>query len=286
VLFVVAGLDGGPVDGAAISDWILIGNAFVRTAGVPIPLQPFVAAHELAHIYQFAHTFTLCSQLGICQAVPRSHWGFEGGAEYLAQESMRLAKGVPETANQETPLFLYGSFAYFACCTPFGSGATFGEGYAGASWFIRDLVGRVEAAGLDFTSAVGVVSRGAVEGWYGRLFPSGGTWPGGGLSARLEPYLGVGWDVVGTYVHAAASLALDDRVPAASGFSIPATRDSWQDLTLGPEARVTAGSGERVSAQSFGTGFAWALLDDQNLGGAYDFSTGVPDVQWLVVRIR
>jgi len=285
VLMVVAGLDGEPVAGAAINDWILFAGPFVRASGVPIEIQPLDAAHEMAHVYQFAHISTLCTGLGICQDGPRSNWGMEGGAEYLAQESIRLSKGIRENANDQTPLFLYGSYSFFGCCAAVGTGAAFGYGYGGASWFVRDLVTRLRSQGVDFATAVGAVSRGAVEGWYGQLV-FGGVWPGGGLSARLAPYFGANWDIVQIFLHGAASFALDDRVSATSGFGVPATLNSWQDLISGPEVRLMAGSGDRVVTQPAGTSFAWVLLDDRFLGGVYSFTTGAPDVQWLLVRVR
>jgi hypothetical protein len=230
--------------------------------------------HELTHAWD-------CWNGGLG---PR--WSAEGSATLLANEFVRRFNGQNLTSNEELD--------------PWRSWADvphqghFTNGYSESSPFLWQLADHLAAQhGVPWTQAVGTVSRGAGEGWYGQR----GTGPG--LVARVRAFGDPSWDPLDARLDWVLSVAVDDRATgAADAYGIRALRDSWQwvedHLTMRNiwnvyfyRGSVVAGQGSTAVGRGFSGSNGYVLVEDpEGVGMALQGSVSGGEVTWRILRYQ
>jgi hypothetical protein len=230
--------------------------------------------HELAHAWQDRFNRDQCGWDTPFACWSGSTWAVEGGADFLALEAVRRLSSEPLVGS--APQF--GS--YRACCGPVYS-VTFGEGYRGAEWFLRDLVVRAVVGGAVYDSALAAVTRGALEGWYGFApqRPAGAA-PREGLARRLTALLGTSWHPVDAFETSVWSLGMDESA-APVLYQYLAYRDYHFGRvgTIGEPGHALAGP---IAGDTFGH----VQLEDRGAGGAYRYSVASDGFVWAIGRVR
>ena len=88
---------------------------------------------------------------------------------------------------------------------------------------LRDFVYRLTQVGESYQDALRIVSRAAMEGWYGPYGQSSGQW---GVVPRMERVLSDYWSPRDAVLTWTLSIALDDRTTNPV-FQIPALHAVW-----------------------------------------------------------
>lgn len=260
-------------------------------------------SHEVSHAWQTAWAAETrpAGTLGTgAQA-----WALEGNADLLAWTTLRRALGIGAGENWEwAGRMSDAALAPYALLAA-GARGDLTAGYASSASFQADLALRLERAGMDEEDAIGEVSRGALEGWFG-WDPAGGRRPG--LAERMRARLGAAWDPESALLGWTLSQAADDltanpalqnpafaRVSTAAGDAglgwLPSAtlRSGGQASRADPAAQASlAGNAATVAARYGSPGYV--VIEDDGFGGAYTLSAaagGAPlDAAWMLVRIR
>lgn len=268
------------------SEWVQMGTIMTakdaggRTFGEL--MNRHVLFHEVAHSFQQQHM----EERGPNFSHSYTNWAIEGGAEFLAAEASRAVEGYGFADNKRVAFQFAGPMGIGLVYT-FNQSATpglfttmqvysFADGYGTSHWYFLDLVHRALANGRSYADAVQAVSRGSLDGWFGRSSPLSGR----GLQAEMSALLGAGWDPVPSLLEGIASIALDDRT-TATRYQVPSILKAGEHFT--PAGTLRAGSGQELTRYGGGTAFGYFLLSDLH-GGSYRMSAGVPGVEWLLVR--
>jgi len=248
--------------------------AVVPNLGAPFPPFPLsnpsglfvLLAHEIAHAWQDRFNRDQCSVDIPFGCWSGSKWAVEGGATFLSQEALRRLVGEPLIGSPRWDIY---DMWHYVCCDPIYS-LIFGEGYADASWFLRDLLARAVYSGAPYDRAIAAVSRGALEGWYG-LTPRS-------LTSRLTALYGTAWNPVDAYEASVWGLGMDES-PSPIYQYLATVNYHW-----GRVGAITAG--QALTGEIAGDSFGHLDLDDRGAGGAYRYSVGTDGMVWALGRVR
>ena len=258
-------------DGVVLLDPVL--DFFPRTD--PLHLQLGLVAHEMGHLWQERYQKDLCASLGVCSGLETAGWSHEGTPEFVSEEINRLALGQPLTGTAPNWTSYVGPWG------PYGSGEggswSFGKGYSGTTWFMRDQLIRLVQFGVDYDTALSEVTKGSLDGWYG-LGRFGAQRPG--LVQRMSELWNRAWDPLVELPHALARLFLDDR----PNDTYPALFEAWSDFTAFPD-EITPSSA-RYDAFIYGWSFGDFIIADEGAGGAYECGSSADGVYWVLMRIQ
>lgn len=157
----------------------------------------------------------------------------------------------------------------------------FVRGYSVSAAFLRDLAARRVQRGEAVDDALAIVSRGALEGWFGHG-PAGARRTG--LAERMRASLGGDWEPDDAMLTWTLSHAADDRT-GNSAFQNNAFLRAWDgsDPALWPPAASLApgSAGVTVKHPHESTGY-FALAG----GGTYALESSVDGVRWMIVRVK
>jgi hypothetical protein len=274
ILIVPTGLPGG--SGTVRDGLILVDPLFdFFPLSDPLHLDLNLVAHEVGHLWQQQYQEDLCASLGVCSGLGPAGWSLEGTAEFVSEEINRQALGHPLTGTIAGWTFYLGSWG-----PTYGTGAggawSFGRGYAGATWFMRDqLIGLIRS-GVDYDTALSEVTKGSLDGWYG-LGSFGAQRPG--LVQRMSELRNRTWDPLVELPEALARLFLDDRPDD----TYPALLEAWSEYT--PFLSEVTPSSPRYDIFIYGWSFGDFIIDDEGAGGAYEFGSSVDGISWIIMRI-
>lgn len=244
-----------------------------------------VLGHELTHAWQ-AEWLHEAHAAGGHPASQAPAWSMEGGADFVAMDLVRRFLGVGLAANWKWSDNLEPSKASVVfALEPFDARGRLTWGYYDASSLLRDLQGRLMAAGMTAEAAMAEVSRGAVEGWHGTDGDGGGC---AGLVERMRGRLGAAWDPAGAVLLWTASQAADDRTPNAA-LSNPTYYDvATADDRYGwkPAAEVRAGSGQSAAVTQVAGGSFYVRVKGARAESTLSAVSSTPDARWMIVRVR
>jgi len=256
----------------------------------------YALAHETAHLAQISRDQDLCD-LDPETSCPfwgtAGTWAVEGGADFLANESVRRAAGLSFQGNTFPAARIHaGAGGAWRVAGP--PAYPFGRGYGYAEWFMRDLLQRVVSTGMNYDDAVALVGRATYEPWYGwvsflywdpvermvRTSPPHQPVPG--LVARIRQALGPTWDPIPAFLVGAASQAVDDLTSNPELQNV--THGLAWELFDGPFAEITLGTGQSVDHTTNAWSFGWAHITAPTGGGELSFGSPAPDIYWMLIR--
>lgn len=252
-----------------------------------------ILAHELAHAWQVRYLYK--------GAGPNSgarHWGLEGGADFFTLQYLRSRFGIPLDANGEAigeNILRAPEDVYWTLVNR--SSGEIEAGYYQTEPLLRDLMVRLVRAGMSERDALSNISKGAVEGWFGRVNAS---WHPPGIAARMSMGLGQQWDPVTGVLTWVLSDALDDR-STGDTFTNPSVLNAWKEVGqsgFSPSGRL--GVGRATTTRRAGsTGYFELLARDEpdrrliltsESAGTLAPIPGIGetevDVRWMVARIH
>jgi hypothetical protein len=198
----------------------------------------FLYAHELTHLGQFRWGW-LVDPAGRRAAGGLGYWGLpawgsEGGADFLACESLREEAGQSLTSNIEPPSISGESaLGMYASCLRSAYGDIHG-GYGSAAMYLRTIEADLVKSGVTIETARRELSQGALEGWFGI---DDATLRSAGFTERVTKLLGKSFDPGILLVESAMRTALDDVDPPTE-WNIPFTKKAWK--FWGPNAALQA----------------------------------------------
>ncbi|MEO8576288.1 MAG: hypothetical protein ABI556_06305 [Gemmatimonadales bacterium] len=189
----------------------------------------YIYGHELAHIGQFRWGWELDPlRRKQSDAERRGYWGMpswasEGGADFLACESIREEAGIPWGGNLTLDLDAPGAAGWYSRCLQNGSGNV-EDGYASGAKYMRTVAEGLVSRGVPVETARREIARGTLEGWFGI---DDANLRFTGLAQRVASLSGVPFDPAMSLLNSAMQNALDDVMPA-SAWNITSTRDAWR----------------------------------------------------------
>lgn len=239
-----------------------------------------VLAHELTHAWQVSWQHEAHAQAAQAPA-----WSIEGGADFVAMDLVRRYLNVGLASNWKWSDHLEPSrSSVIFALEPFDARGRLTWGYYDASSLLRDLQGRLMAAGMTPEAAMAEVSRGAVEGWHGTDGEGGAC---GGLVERMRGRLGAAWDPATAVLMWTASQAADDRTPNAA-LSNPTYYNvgSGDERGWQPAAEVRAGGGASAAVTQVEGGSFYVRVKGSRAASTLSAVSSTPDARWMIVRVR
>lgn len=243
-----------------------------------------VLGHELTHAWQVAWQHEAHAESHAGAQAPA--WSIEGGADFVAMDLVRRFLNVGLASNWKWSDHLEPSkSSVIFALEPFDARGRLTWGYYDASSLLRDLQGRLMAAGMTPEAAMAEVSRGAVEGWHGTDGEGGAC---AGLVERMRGRLGAAWDPATAVLMWTASQAADDRTSNAA-LSNPTyynvgsgdDRYGWK-----PEAEVRAGGGASAAVTQVEGGSFYVRVKGARAASTLSAVSSTPDARWMIVRVR
>ncbi|HEU4881189.1 MAG TPA: hypothetical protein VFT45_03055 [Longimicrobium sp.] len=243
-----------------------------------------VLGHELTHAWQAAWLHE--THAGGDAAAQAPAWSIEGGADFVAMDLLRRFLGVGLGSNWKWSDHLEPSKeSVIYALEPSDARGRLTWGYYDASSLLRDLQGRLMAAGMSPEAAMAEVSRGAVEGWHG-ADGDGGAYAG--LVERMRARLGAAWDPAAAVLLWTASQAADDRTPNAAlanptYYDVASADDryGWK-----PAAEVRAGAGGSAAVSQVAGGSFYVRVKGARAESTLSAASSTPDARWMIVRVR
>ncbi|HEX6042023.1 hypothetical protein, partial [Longimicrobium sp.] len=243
-----------------------------------------VIVHEVAHAFQLE--FAVRSvPASVSWDRPFTRWAIEGGATLVEAEALRRAAGRPYAGNVDFRAAPASSIdeAYLREAV-LGNGSIT-SGYNSPASLLLDLVDRRVRAGDDLNVALREVSRGALEGWYGRSHESP---PRPGMTARMQKRI-PGWRADEAILQWALTAAADDVVKDRDLQNRAWLRTGDVELTSQygwpPFRELTGGSNRLVQFTRPSGTSGWVRLRDPGQGISFRVQA-VPSVQWRLLRVR
>lgn len=253
-----------------------------------LSLYPDLVGHELAHAWQSVYLDLVCVETGKCGNGGADRWAIEGGAVFMAEEALRIAKGSSFPQNSSWQDYS-GNYPLLVGHTSIDSWA-FGRGYGSSEWFFRDVVWRLTQAGVPYEAATAAVNRGAEEGWNGYYTYGGSpTEPGlvgqrKGLTRRIRELLGHDWNPLDALLRAAISLTVDDLTSNAE-LQNPSILRAWERMPA--SATLKTGEGTRIVGSPEGWNFAYFRIRETGRGGSLRMRSSPENgVYWVVARTK
>ncbi|MBX3173198.1 MAG: hypothetical protein KF709_02230 [Gemmatimonadaceae bacterium] len=193
------------IGGDTVFSWMEL-YPFVETSALRLA---GILAHEMTHHHQRQYMHATRQSPELPSVAGASFWAVEGGANLMSYEFVRRRAGVALDANHQwrgpaaTP-----EMSSFQLRAQPASG-TLTAGFDNAMGFLRDLILRRMGSGETVDDALRAVSRGAIEGWFGR----DGISQRRGLSARMQDVFGARWNPADAVLDWTFSHAGDDLTP-------------------------------------------------------------------------
>ena len=246
-----------------------------------------IISHELTHTFQYRWKYGH----GSWTSSPGTAWSLEGSATFVQHSMTREFAGIgflsefqyPQS-GPESPLFPLGPMTYAVKNLP--------AGYGHAASFLRDLVQRVTEQGFPFEEASSHVLVGALEGWHG--VNEDGVKNGVGLTARMQPILGSGWNPRDALLTWTTSQTADDVTtnPVYQNRTITSGGNLLTN-TIVPHTTIAAGSGGTLAVLR-GPGTTGTVILDDSVGGTFSVGGAIltpspipmNQLEWLILRVK
>lgn len=244
----------------------------------------FTLAHELTHLEQFHYAWELNPAARVSSnAQVLGYWGIppwssEGGADFLACESLRSEAGVPWSANLTLNFKSTSALKRYSGCLRDGSGSV-DAGYASGAKYMRTLTEYLVANGASVTAARREVALGSLEGWFGI---DDANLRFTGLTKRVATLSGSSFDPGISILETAMQTALDDVTPG-SKWNITSTQAAWKYWGYHQAVMLSADTSP-VDVFSTSDGSGYLVFDADTV--ARDVRINVPftGMRWMIAR--
>ena len=226
--------DGATADGFVIAAFATYEQAFDPT------FMFYIIAHEVTHLEQYKWSWEKDPAGHKLSALSLNYWGMplwaaEGGADFLACESVRKEAGVAFGSNLALSFEPKTYLAQYSSCLRNGGGGDLEAGYSAGAGYLRNLTENLVSKGVPLEDARREVALGALEGWFGideaNLHSTG-------LTKRVSTLLNTQFDPGLSIVTEAMQFAFDDVVPN-SQWNVTSTLNAWK--YFGYNLSMTAG---------------------------------------------
>lgn len=268
------------VGGDTVFSWMEL-FPFVETSALRLA---GLLAHEMTHHHQRQYMHATRESPTQPSVTGASYWAVEGGANLMSYEFVRRLAGVALDANHNWRAAPTSSAMSLYQLRAQPASGTLTAGFDNAMGFLRDLALRRMATGESVDAALQAVSRGAIEGWFGR----DGIGLRRGLSSRMQDVFGSRWNPADAVLDWTLGYAGDDLTPNPR-YQDRASLRVW-DLSgrsygWFPDAILAPGSESHFLFKEHGSP-GWYRVQGADDGFTAQVRAFEVPVRWRVLRIR
>lgn len=238
-------------------------------------------AHELSHVWQHAYDAGRVADPAV-NVAPTTHWGREGGADFVRQEILRGLAAEPLDPNRDATLLSEDPFLDRWIRDLGSATGHIRDGYRQTAGLLRHFFVRAVEGSESYDAALRAVLLGASDGWFAPTDPGVG---GEGLEARLR----AAWpsfDPVRGVLEYALANAVDDRT-SNEGLQNTAILEAWRPSPgsrFTPAATIFPRDAASISSPAGSVGYVWFAHSGPPV--SLRFEADVEGVRWMIIRFR